>query len=1118
MSTEQPVDPTQSVQPRPFVSGEANPIVDSILARARWAQRALSPWTQRWLSQPAATTFGRRTLPITFTVGAAQQTLSRVQAQYKSHSSHPVSPEANTLPLVGVLPQSMLPAGSAPIEASGPYSRPFNSLEDFLTAIEANKDRAETSSPPVVESAKPAARRTQGPYSKAFNSLEEFMKAAEAARARDYAPPPPEEMVATPPQPQPQPQPEAPRYVHAFNSFEEFAKAAEESRQQWGYAASPEPKPQPVVLPPGKIRPISRVEELPARGSSTLADVPPVMPTPTPQLEPAPAESFPIPDRAPTTIAPIEAPSSQLDSAAPAALTGMPAMARPAVIPPFSPAKARGGKQTQASGPQPVQRKAGVDAEQPAAVEPPQVTRPASSVTSSNQAASLAPESLVEPTVPFVQQQVTESGSVPATYEAASPESRTTFGPLVESVTTQASIPSQRFTGESIPTAVPTHTPISTAPTAPISASTRPSSQGQQAATSSAPSIQRAVEEAAQDEIESFGAEPTVQRQADDASLLASATAMEEEPLPTTTSESTLARLNMSLAQRKVTQAQPASSTSPTVQRHADETPSLAPAAAMEEESLPTTTSESLPVQRKVAQTQPTPATSPVVQHQADKAPSLAPAAAMEEESLPTTTSESMPVQRKVAQAQSAPAPSPAVQRHADETPLTPPVAAAAVEEESLSPSVSMPAQADMPLVQRKATQTQPALARSPVVQRQADEAPLMAPAATTLEEELLSSSTSESTPVQRKVAQTQPALATLPVVQRQADETPLMAPAAATALEEDILPTTSSESNSAQSVPSVPPVQRKVNQAQPAPATLPVIQRHTDEAQLAVTEEEDLPIATSESTPVRLDTPQVQRKSDQAQAVPATAPVVQYHAEKVQRVAPEEELLSATSEATPVQSAPSAPQVQLSTAVAETNVPSQWPVESTPADEALPSAKMMPPARSDMPLVQRHVADTQPLEEESIQRHMNGPASPIGTAPESGQAAANIGDRILARVAGHEQLPAAKLPDLPLHQPLIQRVSASEVKSALESSKSQFVPGSIQRMPEPVIQRTPAEPSTTAPSSGLIQRVESMPPQAPPPTRPEAPAPMDLDNLARQVYPMIKRMLAVERERRSSR
>ena len=95
------------------VSGEANPIVDSILARTRWVQRALSPWTQRWLSQPAATAFGRRTLPITFTVGATQQTLSRVQAQYKSHSSRPVSEEANTLPLVGVLPQPMQPAESA---------------------------------------------------------------------------------------------------------------------------------------------------------------------------------------------------------------------------------------------------------------------------------------------------------------------------------------------------------------------------------------------------------------------------------------------------------------------------------------------------------------------------------------------------------------------------------------------------------------------------------------------------------------------------------------------------------------------------------------------------------------------------------------------------------------------------------------------------------------------------------------------------------------------------------------------------------------------------------------------------------------------------------------------
>jgi len=34
----------------------------------------------------------------------------------------------------------------------------------------------------------------------------------------------------------------------------------------------------------------------------------------------------------------------------------------------------------------------------------------------------------------------------------------------------------------------------------------------------------------------------------------------------------------------------------------------------------------------------------------------------------------------------------------------------------------------------------------------------------------------------------------------------------------------------------------------------------------------------------------------------------------------------------------------------------------------------------------------------------------------------------------------------------------------------------------------------------------------------PETSAPMDLDTLARQVYPIIKHLLAVERDRRTSR
>ena len=197
MNSEQPVDgPIQSAE-----SGEASPIVDAILARTRLMQRALTPWTRRWLSQAAGTAVpGRRDLSIAFTAGAAEQTLNRVQAQYKSYSSRPLSEDTRNLPLAGASPQpTMMPV---------------------VTEVSEARDDVQP-----VEDVKPVAMRTQGPYSKPFNSMAEFLKAVEAAKARNYVPPPPEE-IAPPPPPR-----EAGPYSHAFTSFEEFVKAVEESRR-----------------------------------------------------------------------------------------------------------------------------------------------------------------------------------------------------------------------------------------------------------------------------------------------------------------------------------------------------------------------------------------------------------------------------------------------------------------------------------------------------------------------------------------------------------------------------------------------------------------------------------------------------------------------------------------------------------------------------------------------------------------------------------------------------------------------------------------------------------------------------------------------------------------------
>ena len=72
------------------------------------------------------------------------------------------------------------------------------------------------------------------------------------------------------------------------------------------------------------------------------------------------------------------------------------------------------------------------------------------------------------------------------------------------------------------------------------------------------------------------------------------------------------------------------------------------------------------------------------------------------------------------------------------------------------------------------------------------------------------------------------------------------------------------------------------------------------------------------------------------------------------------------------------------------------------------------------------------------------------------------------------------------------------------------------------VVQRqaveVPAGPPEPSPAgAGLAQRVSLGPPETGIRSRDEEPR-LDLDDLARQVYPFIKRMVAVERERRLSR
>lgn len=174
------------------------------------------------------------------------------------------------------------------------------------------------------------------------------------------------------------------------------------------------------------------------------------------------------------------------------------------------------------------------------------------------------------------------------------------------------------------------------------------------------------------------------------------------------------------------------------------------------------------------------------------------------------------------------------------------------------------------------------------------------------------------------------------------------------------------------------------------------------------------------------------------------------------------------------------------------------------------------------MPLVQ-----PQPESQTASSAVVQRTAMPDESVAEVSQPTFDLGERILSRVAPSERRATAKPVDLPLHralaQPESQPAPPAVSPTAREGGITPFVaPVStlsvvppIQRMSEPVIQRTPIESTDSSAEAGFIQRAETVPEPAAQP--PEA-APVDLDQLARQVYPLIKRLIAIERERRAFR
>ncbi|HMQ52057.1 MAG TPA: hypothetical protein PKD98_08195 [Anaerolineae bacterium] len=171
---------------------------------------------------------------------------------------------------------------------------------------------------------------------------------------------------------------------------------------------------------------------------------------------------------------------------------------------------------------------------------------------------------------------------------------------------------------------------------------------------------------------------------------------------------------------------------------------------------------------------------------------------------------------------------------------------------------------------------------------------------------------------------------------------------------------------------------------------------------------------------------------------------------------------------------------------------------------------------------IQRRVEDTTfPLRQPVIEREAGDQAP----APVEGQPEATRSNSIAVLPQVRRQSepkreqtdhndeaerPAARLP-------LVWPKERAETRGQKESATPVYSSPAVQRAVEAPSPATAPEPvSDPTPSLGTIQRFEET---APVPSASEAkPEAANLDRLARQVYPLVKQMLAVERERRPFR
>jgi hypothetical protein len=1074
-----------------------------------------------------------------------QRTLARVQLQYESHTNLELPAAGGSLPLAGALERpapaveaaaSIAPA--APRRAQGPYSRPFNSLDDFIHAIEAAKERNYAPPPPAETQPQPAPQRTVGPYARPFQSMEDFVQAVNAARERNYAPPPSAEQL-----PPPAPRRETGPYARAFSSFEDFVKAVEETHSQWGAAAeepAAPPESQPSV-PPARVRPISRIEELPVRGEARLAASPIDLPAPPPELSRPTSPAQPAATQPPAHSQP-----------APTHAAPVPALQRSPLPSAFESSQlaAKAEPTLQRSATPPLQRAEPPTRSEPAAPTASDVIEPAATLPADT------PSGAQPLDMPLVQRQPVERESL-AELPAAGAEPIEPRSPIEQG---QAA-------------AAPPPIAVKSAPVVPpIAHADRPVVQRQPDVTPQPPVNDQAPDRAVAPIVPPEPAAPAssrpdmpvVQRQPEMA---------DEEPIVQRQTAEALPHPASQLEALQIQAEPPAPTAPPRVQRQPAETPARSSVV----EQAPAQAPESIEPQPAVNPVQPTvtaapvaPLDMPLVQRQPvdeviePEAPAnqIAPVRQQQmteaETAAPHQPAASEPARPGLVQRQTAPSATPPAtpqQRAApapqidhglppavDQTPARS-IDLPVVQRQPIAPEAARPiesgveASGELPTISRapvappppeKAAAMRPTSPEMPLVQRQTIKSPATAEE---IDQTLTAQRQAEVTapppaelPTQRRVlavppqpektiaAQAaRPEMPLAPVVQRQTVE-------ATEPVEEIAQPTDTVQRRAEVSVPApaettAPPAEKKIvaplteSKAATTRAEMPLVQRQPAE----IESEAASLSAEATATPDVLQRAALSVEGQPELAAPRQSKLTA--AESAARVAPAAHVVPAAAQ-------PSAPSVQRH--VTE-------PIDSArPAEPARRETVVVPPAPDavhaplDMPLVQ-----PQPESQTASSAVAQRTAMPDESVAVVSQPTFDLGERILSRVAPSERRTTAKPVDLPLRRapthPESQPAPAAVSPTAREGGVTPFaapvntlsVAPSIQRMSEPVIQRTPIDSTDSSAEAGFIQRDETVPEPAAQP--PEA-APVDLDQLARQVYPLIKRLIAIERERRAFR